>query len=263
MFERVVELRVGDTEITGLDISFEIEKDDSPEPNPCHLEIFNLCKENRAILSSYNRVPVVLKAGCKESVGVIFMGDMVRCNHEKEGASWKTTLSCGDGATAIQTKRTNKTFAKGTPLKTVVGDLAKQLKLPMGNADSHMKELNKKLGRSLSVSTNPMAAITHLLRSEDMLVSVQNSALQILKKGQALQKDAISLGAESGLMSSPEIGSKSEITLRAVLMSEYAPGRLVHIDSASYKGFLLIEKVRFTGANFGDEWEAEMVCKAS
>lgn len=92
-------------------------------------------------------------------------------------------------------------------------------------------------------------------------MSVQNSALQILKKGQALQKDAISLGAESGLMSSPEIGSKSEITLRAVLMSEYAPGRLVHIDSASYKGFLLIEKVRFTGANFSDEWEAEMVCR--
>ncbi len=34
LFDRVVELRVGDTDINGLDISFEIEKDESPSPNP-------------------------------------------------------------------------------------------------------------------------------------------------------------------------------------------------------------------------------------
>jgi hypothetical protein len=35
-----------------------------------------------------------------------------------EGASWKTTLACGDGA-SVQGKRTQKTYTKGTPLKTV------------------------------------------------------------------------------------------------------------------------------------------------
>jgi hypothetical protein len=93
LFDRVIELTVGDTVITGLDIAFEIEKDESPEPNPCHIDIFNLGPENRATLSKYKQVSVLLKAGYKGSVGVIFQGDMVRCNHIMERASWKTTLS--------------------------------------------------------------------------------------------------------------------------------------------------------------------------
>ncbi len=262
MFERVVELKVGDTEITGLDIAFEIEKDLTIEPNPCHIEIFNLGPLNRATLSKYKRVPVVLKAGYKDNVGIIFQGDMVRCNHTKEDASWKTTLSCGDGATAIQTKRTNKNYAKGTPVKTVVGDLAKQLRLPSGNLNNQLDKLNVTLGRSLSISTSPMLAISQILRGQNMNASVQNGALQILKKGAALQKEAISISPESGLMNSPEIGKKGEIVIKARLMPEFAPGRLVHIDSAMYKGFVVIQKARFAGANFGEEWECELECKA-
>ena len=43
-------------------------------------------------------------------------------------------------------------------------------------------------------------------------------------------------------------------------MPELSPGRLVHVDSAMFKGFVTIERVRFTGSNFGDEWESEMEC---
>lgn len=114
-----MEVKVGDTEITGLDIAFEIEKDESPEPNPCHIEIYNLGPENRATLSKYAIVPVVLKAGYSDKVGTIFKGEMVRCSHVMEKASWKTTLSCGDGA-SVQGKRTEQSYAKGTPLKKVL-----------------------------------------------------------------------------------------------------------------------------------------------
>jgi len=260
LFDRVVELTVGQTEIRGLAIAFEIEKDLEPEPNPCEITIFNLNPINRTTLSKYQRVPVILKAGYLDSLGVIFQGDMIRCNHIKEGASWKTTLSCGDGATAIQSKRTNKTYTKGTPVKTVFGDLSKQLGIPSGNADSQINQLNSKLERSLSVSSNPMAAISRLLWHENMSVSVQNGALQILKKGTALQKEAISLSAVNGLLDSPEIGTKGEIMVRALLMPEFAPGRLVHIDSAMYRGLVVIHKARFSGASFGDTWETQMEC---
>jgi hypothetical protein len=127
LFDRVVELRVGDTDITGLDIAFEIEKDESPEPNPCHVEIYNLSSENRATLSKYQNVPVLLKVGYKGRVGVIFQGDMMRCHHVHEQASWKTVLASGEGLLAIQTKRINKNYAKGTPIKTVIEDLARQM----------------------------------------------------------------------------------------------------------------------------------------
>src|SRR5580658_7301416 len=127
LFDRVIELTVGQTHIAGLDIAFEIEKDESLAPNPCHIEIYNLSSANRAILSKYTQVPVVLKAGYSESVGLIFKGDMLRCIHFKESTSWKTVLASGDGAMAIQTQRIDKSYSKGTPIKDIVEDLAQRI----------------------------------------------------------------------------------------------------------------------------------------
>ena len=262
LFDRVVELTVGQTEITGLDIAFEIEKDENPEPNPCHIDIFNLSPENRATLSKYKSVPVILKAGYKGQVGIIFQGDMVRCNHIKEDASWKTTLACGDGALAIQTKRTNKNYQKGTPVKTVVADLSRQLDLPAGNTLSQLNEMSTNLTRSLPVSGSPIVEVNRILAGQSMRLSIQNGALQIRKKGRPLQKEAISLSADSGLTASPEIGAKGKMTVRTLLMPELSPGRKVHIDSAMFKGFVTVEQVRFMGSTFTDEWKSEIECIA-
>ncbi len=258
MFERVVELKVGETDITGLHIAFEIEKDETPEPNPCHVEIFNLSADNRAILSKYKQVPVLLKAGYKDSVGIIFQGDMIRCSHIKEGPNWKTILASGDGALAIQTKRINKTFSKGTPIKTIVEDLAKQMGLPSNHALGNLQELNQTLSHSLFVSGNPMAEVTRLLAGQGIKASVQNHTLQIRRTNQPIQKEAVSLSSASGLIASPQIGAHGEMTVRSVLMPELLPGRKIHVDAASFKGFAIIKTVRFFGANFGDAWEAEM-----
>jgi Baseplate hub gp41 len=262
LFDRVIELTVGDTEITGLDIAFEIEKDESLEPNPCHIEIYNLGPENRATLSKYSIVPVVLKAGYKDNVGIIFKGDMVRCSHLMEKASWKTTLACGDGALAIQSKRTNKSYQKGTPVSSVVKDLAKQLDLPSGNALSQLQDMSANLTRSLSLSGSAMAEVNRILAGQGMRLSIQNSALQLRKNGQPLQKEAISLSSDSGLKASPEIGSDGKLTVRTLLIPELSPGSQVHIDSGMFKGFVTIERVRFIGSTFGDEWESELECVA-
>lgn len=261
LFDRVVELTVGETHITGLDIAFEIEKDENLEPNPCHIEIYNLGPENRATLSKYQHVPVVLKAGYKGQVGIIFKGDMVRCNHVMENASWKTTLSCGDGA-SVQGKRTQKTYAKGTPLKMVVEDLARQAGLSANSPVGHLEELNQALSRTTAISGNPMAEVTRLLSSQNILASIQNQGLQLRKKNHPLQKEAIVLSSGTGLLASPEIGSKGKIMVQSLLMAELSPGRKVHIASAVFNGLLTIEKVRFTGSNFGQDWEAEMECEA-
>ena len=49
-------------------------------------------------------------------------------------------------------------------------------------------------------------------------------------------------------------------------MGKFEKGRLSylypHIDSAMFKGFVIIERVRFIGATFGDEWESVVECAA-
>ena len=263
LFDRVIELRVGDTDINGLDISFEIEKDETPAPNPCHIEIYNLSASNRAILAKAKHIPVLLKAGYKDHVGIIFQGDLIRCQHIKEGPSWKTVLASGDGAMAIQTKRIDKSYAKGTPIKTVVEDLAKQVGLPKASPISHLTELDQLLSRGFMVSGNAMAELTRLLSSKNIQASIQNRSLQFRRFNEPIQKEAVLLSAASGLIDSPEVGSKKELNVRALLMPELLPGRQVMIQSVAFNGFAVIKKVRFIGSNFSNEWEAEMVCKAS
>jgi hypothetical protein len=260
LFDRVVELRVGDTEITGLDITFEIEKDLTPEPNPCHIEIYNLSSKNREILSKYKRVPILLRAGYQGHVSVIYDGDLMRCTHIKEGPSWKTLLTNGEGANAIQSTRINKSFAKGTPVKTVIKEIAKQLKIPSNDALRQLESIADKLNRGFSVSGSPMDELCCLLRQYDYSASVQNNSLQVLKNGQSLEKETINLTPHSGLKSSPEMGTDKKIQAHSVLMPELLPGRKIHIESAAFKGFATIQSIRFEGANFGDAWGAELVC---
>jgi hypothetical protein len=263
LFDRVIELTVGETEIAGLDIAFEIEKDLSPEPNPCSIEIYNLRANNRAILSGYERVPVLLRAGYKDQLGIIFLGDMVSCTHQKVGPDWKTLLTTGDGVTALQTARIKKSFAKGTPVKTVIKELVEQMNLPSGNALKQLEILTEKLERAFTVSGNPMDELCRILRQFGYGASVQNKSLQILKQGLSLQKEAINLTPASGLKEMPELGSNKTIQVQSVLIPELLPGQLVHIESNVFKGFATIQNVRFEGANFGDAWSADMLCMAT
>ncbi len=261
LFDRVVELTVGNTEICGLDIAFEIEKDLTPEPNPCHIEIFNLSTQNRAILSKYARVPVVLKAGYRDHVGIIFQGDMISCSHIKEGPTWKTVLANGDGAKAIQIARIKKSFAKGTPVKTVIKEIAEQLKLPNAQAIKQLETLTDKLGRGFSACGNPMDELCRILCQYGYTASVQNNSLQVLKRGASLEKQALNLTANSGLKRTPEIGSDKRLQVQTVLMPELLPGQMVNIESAVFSGPATIQSVRFEGANYGDVWGADFEAK--
>lgn len=258
LFDRVVELTVGNTEINGLNITFEIEKDLTPEPNPCHIEIFNLSAQNRAILSKYAQVPVVLKAGYRDHVGIIFQGDMINCAHIKEGPTWKTVLTNGDGAKAIQTARIKKSFAKGTPVKAVIKEIAEHLKIPNAQAIKQVETITDKLGRGFSACGNPMDELCRILCQYGYTASVQNNSLQVLKRGASLEKQAINLTANSGLKETPEVGSDKGLQVQAVLMPELLPGQMVHIESAVFNGFATIQSVRFEGANHGEAWNADL-----
>jgi hypothetical protein len=185
---------------------------------------------------------------------------MMRCVNIIEGANWKTVLASGDGALAMQTKRIDKSYAKGTPLKAVVEDLAKQMGLAANSPLGHLEALNQVLSRSFVASGNPMAEVTRLLSSQHIKASVQNQALQLQKRNQPLQTEAINLSAGTGLLASPEIGSKGAVTVRSVLMPTLQPGRNVYIDSATFQGLVTMEKIWFTGSNLGQDWEIRMEC---
>ncbi|MEI6806470.1 MAG: hypothetical protein WCK49_08200 [Myxococcaceae bacterium] len=77
-FSRVAELSVGDTKISGLDISFFVEKTLTQEANTAEIKIYNLNAVNRKTLRDQQHIPVLLKAGYENSVGLLFKGDLTQ-----------------------------------------------------------------------------------------------------------------------------------------------------------------------------------------
>ncbi len=105
---------------------------------------------------------------------------------------------------------TARVFSKGTPVKTVIKEIAQQLKIPSGNAMKQLEALTDKLCRGFTASGHPMDELCRVLRQ----YGVQSNNLQVLKQGQALDKQAINLTADSGLNGTPEIGSDKKIQVR-------------------------------------------------
>jgi hypothetical protein len=262
LFDRVVELKVGDTDINGLDIAFEIEKDLNPEPNPCHIEIYNLSKKNRDLLSSYDRVPLALRAGYKDNVGLIFNGDMLSCRHEHEGTSWKTTLASGDGACAIQSSRINKSFAKGTPIKAVIKEIAKQLGLPFGNSLNQIESIKDVLPRGFSCSGNAMTELSNQLEPIGFSASIQSNVLEINSKNADTQ-EVTHLSPKSGLISTPHLQAGGMWECKTVLMPNIYPGSIVSIASSTANGHIQVQSVHFIGSNFAGDWAATLVAKSN
>jgi len=72
---------------------------------------------------------------------------------------------------------------------------------------------------------------------------------------------AISLSADSGLKSSPQIGSDKMLNVQSVLMPGLIPGMQIHVESSVFTGFGIVQSARFSGANYGENWQTEAVCK--
>ncbi len=51
------------------------------------------------------------------------------------------------------------------------------------------------------------------------------------------------------------------MVVKTALSPELSPGRLVHIESAVFKGMAIIERLRFKGATFGEAWDTELVVR--
>lgn len=93
--------------------------------------------------------------------------------------------------------------------------------------------------------------------------SIQDGALQILTKGLAVQRTAVVLSPQSGLLDSPSIGPGGILKARALLNHDIFPGRLVCIKSQLIDSrFFRVERANYTGDIAGPDWFVEIEGRA-
>lgn len=259
-----VQVDAGDD--TGFDVEFEVEKDLSGKPNTASLKIWGLSEDHRTALSAKAKAArprVRIEAGYIEGMSRIFEGDVRHLWHEHEGSEFVTHCETGDGERYVATGRIFRAWAPGTPVSTVLKDVARALGAGDGNLQTAvisaaLEGWGPVYTQGAAVAGKTVNILNRITRSCGLEWSIQDGVLQILGQGQSLAGTAILLNAETGLIGSPSIDhtgkNAGQVLVKTLMIPDLFPGRKLHIDAANLKGDYRVEKAKYTGATNGNEW---------
>lgn len=261
---------------TGLDITFEIDKDLTSKPNSARIEVFNLTKEHReAILEKASggadSVRVRLSAGYAENTALIYDGSIRLSYVDHVGPDVRLVLEAGDGDRLIARARINKSWAKGTTVEVVITQLVDTLGVGRGNLLEQIRGAALQgLGSSdfpggTCASGSATRELTRLLGSCGLTWSLQDGVLQVLGPN-PLDREAVLISAETGMLGSPQLDAKAKrgtlVSVQTLLIPDLFPGRKVKIESETCAGFYRVEKSRYVGDTMSDEWSITSECRA-
>lgn len=285
-FDRVVEVQVDTIKIVDLHMAFNVVKTLKKDPNTCELTIFGLNPEHRDQLAQTEKPVVEIMAGYKgreekgsealaavdallgggagdTGVGLIFFGDVRDVDSVYEPPTWITSLESGDGEKASQFSRINKSFAKGTSLKTALTEAAKSMKVGIGNAlkkatEGKLLDAGGEFLNSLTLSGSSSRELDRLVKSAGLEWSVQDNVLQLLDPGLPLEDISVVLAPDKGLIGSPTIGNDGVIKMRALMNSDIIPGRQIELESVAVKGRFRAERCEYKGSNFDKDFYVDI-----
>jgi len=261
--------------LTKLRMAFRVEKSLKPNPNQAELRIWNLSEETRKSL--IKDVYVAIEAGYKLETSVVFVGNMHKVDHVRQGADWVTSARIGDGQKERKKARVNTSFRPGTKpdqiIKTLVdsltGNFASKgfdVRLAAGNAMDKARRGDTK-GAIKELTQGFIAfggAYDELVRMGHNLgydVSIQDKELTFLDPKETLGKSDVLLNAQTGLVGSPEQAEQDFLRGRSLLNGELRPGRGVRLDSKQFQGRYRVERLIHTADTHGPDWFTELELK--
>ena len=184
----------------------------------------------------------------------------------RDGVNWVTSFQATDGGKELRQGRINLSFKK-VDVREAFSRVAESLGLALGNAGQKIAEGN--IRGALTEFTNGLVLSGPSKKEIDRLTkmygydwSVQDGQLQLLGPNDAIEPgDAIVLDSARGMIGSPESGEDGIVEVRALLIPQLTPGRVVALSSRQISGFYRVEKVTYTGTTRGQDWYADLELK--
>jgi hypothetical protein len=266
LFERAWRVQVDDLDLSALACKFKVSRGLGLGAGTCELEIRNPTEEHRRQITGARRYRtfVEVMAGYREGMALVFRGDLRRAIPVREGTDWVVKVTAGDGEHALRNTRLNRSFAAGTTVETVVRHVAEAMGVGVGNALTALRgaTLGTQDGTfpEGTVLYGPAAAeLTRLCAATGHTWSIQDGVLQVLRRGGALEREAILLRADTGLVGAPEVVNRRTLNVSALLIPGLVPGQQVVIESAVATGAWRISQAEYEGDTHGAPWGCKLV----
>lgn len=279
--------------ITGLDISFKVQKSLDPEPNKATIEILNLDPSRRAAIERLNtydpkrakgqtrpkgnwsgtqprlpksgKIRVELEAGYAGQRGLIFRGDLRRATTEKDGTTVRTVIDGEDGGRAILSSRIRETFSPGTSWYVAVRACLDALALGQGNL-IEVEDLLRSRAFSHGTTLVGVASeqLSDLLRRAGVRWSVQNGAIRFERRDPESARGVV-LNKDTGLVGSPARDDSGGVNVTSLLNPELSCGGFVtlEVQEEQYNGTYQIRDIEYIGDTAGGDWHAKMLLRSA
>lgn len=271
LFGREYRLTLGTSEISGLDIDFEVSKSTKREPNKAKITVYNLAKEHRRGLESGENIRVKLEAGYRDpGPSLLFLGDIraaasprgLRVSSELSGPDVGTTIEADDGGRSYLSARVSRSFPPGTRPGPVLRYLASALGLGLGNIPDFETRPLEGAGNSFEggtvLSGSAYQEMDGIIRSLGLRWSIQNGIVQIQERGRPIQSSAVVLSPSSGLIGSPVKDHTGKVKAVGLIQPGLDPGRAIVLESSEVSGSYEVVAVQYVGAIPGNDWYAKL-----
>jgi hypothetical protein len=217
----------------GLHMGFDIEKSDKEEnPNVSQVHVFNLGDQNREFLSinSIGNSKATIYAGYKDSMELLYLGDIAEIKDRMEGGDMLTTFTLCSGFNEKQKGEQSNSFGKGATLKEVVDSSIKSIKknpeqYPLGlstivsNPENFVPVGIQVIGtvkdkvfkRGVVQSSNNLEFATNELKQAGHKVKLEDNTLKVADENGNLEGAPIYvINSETGMIGVPEQLTRSE-----------------------------------------------------
>lgn len=260
------------TVITDHRIEFKIEKHGRKTPNQCEVRLTNLAFPSREAFVD-GPVKVRLEAGYGDTLRLLFVGDLRFASNEHDGTEWLTKLQIADGARAFAEARVNKSYGKGTPLLTVLSDIAKRFGVSLPTNVLNSPDLKIRIGTGEVITGYASDEMTRVLAPFGLEWSFQNGGLQILRVDDVLPGVTRTISQDDGMIGAPTIDPPKirapakankrgkgtaprvpKMKVKHTLFPELTPGERIEVQSRSLNGTFRIDSLIHEGDNHGSDW---------
>jgi hypothetical protein len=252
-------------DVSGFDFEFEVEKTLKPEPNTCAIRLYNVAAATRQQLSGVQKLSVQLDAGYQGNLTTLYLGEVRAAWTERQGPDFITHIESGDGEKQFQGSRLNASYGPKVPLAAALQNILKQLGLGAGNSVQIIAKLSAQGVTTLqggALTGSAARRMTDICRSAGLEWSIQDGAVQLLQQGAVLNgATAFQLEADTGLIESPTVDSQGIVSATCLLIPGLIPGCLVNFSSLFVNGSYRVQRCRWSGSTFGNEWQVGLECK--
>lgn len=245
-----------------LEISFDIEKNLVPSPNPGTIKIWNLSQETRNQLGGLRNARISLTAGYKEERTEIFTGGIFSVFSRPSPPDWITEIRARDGGTHYTTTRLQQSIQIKTSLQEAIQTGLKAAGVNV-RVIKDLPEINFEYGIHMAGSLR--RTMNQLTAAHGLTWSFQDEQIQVFQKGGNTGEGILLLTPDTGLVGAPSANleivagafPKTSVQFQALLNGAIRPGRRIKIDCQTLALECNLYRVKFSGQFSGQNWYAE------